>query len=159
LELWDTNKVIAALNSIDKGASKFMKACASAGIKPVQCVFWKNLPFIDIYCSIMPDILHQLYQGLLKHLIGWVRAACDNAEIDAQCCCFPPNHNIHLFMNRISHLSHVTGTEHDQISCFLLALVTDIHLPGGQSNAQLVCTVRAVLDFIYLARYPIHTSC
>ena len=61
LELWDTDKVIAALNSINKGASEFMKACASAGIKPVQCVFWKNLPFIDIYCSITPDILHQLY--------------------------------------------------------------------------------------------------
>jgi hypothetical protein len=113
LELRDTEKVIAALNSIDKGASEFMKACASAGIKPVQCVFWKNLPFIDIYHSITPDILHQLYQGLLKHLIGWVRAACGDAEIDARCRRFPPNHNIRLFMNGISHLSRVTSTEHD----------------------------------------------
>lgn len=55
-------------------------------------------------------------------------------------------------------LSCVTGTEHDQISHFLLALITDIHMPSRQSNAQLVYTVCAVLDFIYLARYPIHTS-
>ena len=61
-------------------------------------------------------------------------------------------------MKGISHLSHVTDTEHDQISRFLLALVADICLPDGHSNAQLVCTVHAVLDFIYLARYPIHTS-
>jgi Plavaka transposase len=39
LEPRNTDKVIAALNFIDKGASEFTKACASAGIKPVQCIF------------------------------------------------------------------------------------------------------------------------
>ena len=61
-------------------------------------------------------------------------------------------------MKGILNLSYVTGTEHDQISRFLLGLVVDVRLPDGHSNAQLVCTVRAVLDFIYLDRYPIHTS-
>ncbi|KAF8815656.1 hypothetical protein BYT27DRAFT_7224873 [Phlegmacium glaucopus] len=149
---WET------LNAIDKGAAEFTKACANAGIKPVQCVFWKNLPFVDIYRSITPNILHQLYQGLLKHLIAWIRATCGDAEIDARCRRFPPNHHIRLFMKGISHLSRVTGTEHDQISRFLLALVANIRLPDGHSNAQLVRTVRVVLNFIYLARYPIHTS-
>jgi len=158
LEPHDTQKIIDALNSIDKGAAEFTKACAETGIKPVQCVFWKNLPFVDIYCSITPDILHQLYQGLLKHLIAWIQATCGDAEINAQCHHFPPNHQVQLFMKGISHLSHVTGMEHDQISRFLLALVANIQLPDGHSNAQLVCTVCTVLDFIYLARYPIHTS-
>jgi hypothetical protein len=36
--------------------------------------------------------------------------------------------------------------------------VADIRLPGGHSNGKLIRSVRAVLDFIYLARYPIHTS-
>jgi len=120
--------------------------------------FWKNLPYVDIYHSITPDILHQLYQGLLKHLIGWIQAICGDAEIDARCCCLPPNHHICLFMKGISHLSRVMGMEHEQISRFLLALVTDVRLPHGHSNARLIRTVRAVLDFIYLARYPIHTS-
>ena len=123
-----------ALNAIDKGAAEFTKACANAGIKPVQCIFWKNLPYIDIYCSITPDILHQLYQGVLKHLIGWIWAVCGDAEVDARCCCLPPNHHIQLFMKGISHLSHVMGTEHDQISRFLLALVADVRLPDGHSN-------------------------
>lgn len=154
----DTEAVIKALNSIEKGATEFAKACTDAGIKPVQCVFWKDLPFVDIYRSITPDILHQLYQGLLKHLIAWIRAVCGDAEIDARCRRLPPNHHIRLFMKGITHLSRVTGTEHDQISRFLLALVADIRLPNGQSNARLVRAVRAVLDFINLARYPIHTS-
>ena len=158
LEPRNTKEIIDALNSIDKGAAEFTKACSDAGIKPVQCVFWKDLPFIDIYSSITPDILHQLYQGLLKHLIAWIRAVCGDAEIDARCRRLPQNHHIRLFMKGICHLSRVTGTEHDQISRFLLALVTDIRLPSGHSNARLVRSVRAVLDFIYLARYPIHTS-
>ena len=111
LEPCDTQKIIDTLNSINKGAAEFIKACANAGIKPVQCIFWKNLPFVDIYCSIMPDILHQLYQGLLKHLMAWIQTACGDAEIDAWCCCFPPNHHIWLFMKGISHLSCVTGME------------------------------------------------
>jgi hypothetical protein len=62
LEPRNTEEVIDALNSIDKGAAEFTKACADAGIKPVQCVFCKDLPFINIYSSITPDILHQLYK-------------------------------------------------------------------------------------------------
>ena len=50
------------------------------------------------------------------------------------------------------------GAEHDQISRFLLALVADIRLPSGHSNGKLIRSVRAVLDFIYLVRYPIYTS-
>lgn len=128
LEPRNTEEIIEALNSIEKGASEFAKACADAGIKPVQCVFWKNLPYVDIYRSITPDILHQLYQGLLKHLISWIRAICGDAKIDARCRRLPPNHHIRLFLKEISHLSRVTGTKHDQISRFLLALVADIRL-------------------------------
>ena len=36
--------------------------------------------------------------------------------------------------------------------------MADIHLPSGHSNAKLVHSAWAVLDFIYLAKYPIHTS-
>ncbi|PPQ97936.1 hypothetical protein CVT26_002941 [Gymnopilus dilepis] len=158
LEPRGMESILQALNTIDEDAAEFVKACSEAGIKPVQCVFWKNLPFVDIYRSITPDILHQLYQGLLKHLISWIRAICGDAEIDARCRRLPPNHCIRLFLNGISHLSRVTGTEHDQISRFLLALVADIRLPNGHSNAQLVRSVRAVLDFINLARYPIHSA-
>ena len=72
LEPRDTGGIITALNSVSQGATEFTKACADEGVKPVQCVFWKDLPFINIYSSIVPDILHQLFQGILKHLIAWI---------------------------------------------------------------------------------------
>jgi len=61
-------------------------------------------------------------------------------------------------MKGISSLSRVTGQEHDQICRFLLGLVIDICLPNGHSNARLLRSVRALLDFLYLAQYLIHTT-
>ena len=56
-------------------------------------------------------------------------------------------------------LSHVTGQEYDQICRFLLGLVIDIHLPGNSmSNSCLVRSVHALLDFLYITQYPIHTE-
>ena len=107
--------ILEALDAVLQGPTAFTNACRNAGIKPVQLPFWKNLPFVNIYRSITPDVLHQLYQGIVKHLIGWVRSICGSAEIDARCRRLPPNHNIRLFTKGISNLSRVTGTEHDQI--------------------------------------------
>jgi len=154
----DTAEVQRALATIDQGARIFSAACKVVAIKPVQSVFWLNLPHIDIYSSITPDLLHQLYQGVFKHLLKWIEDLCGKAEIDARCRRLPPNHHIRLFMKGITHLSRVTGMEHDQISRFLLALVADIRLPDGSSSARLVRCTRALLDFMYLARYPIHTT-
>ncbi len=122
----DDAPVRKALNSVNKGVQAFTQACSDAGIKPVQEPFWKNLPFVNIFESITPDILHQLYQGLVKHLIAWIKEAYGTAEIDARCRSLPPNHNIHVFAKGISNLSRITRTEHDQICRFILGLILDI---------------------------------
>ena len=61
-------------------------------------------------------------------------------------------------MKGISSLLRVSGKEHDQMSRILLGLVTDTRLPGGESPVHLVRAVRALLNFLYLAQYPIHTD-
>ncbi|KAJ6608216.1 hypothetical protein B0H10DRAFT_2166622 [Mycena sp. CBHHK59/15] len=156
--LRDLEAILKALESLDDGPTIYAQACADAGIKPIYHPFWEDLPYTNIFQAISPDILHQLYQGVVKHLIAWLTACCGEAEIDARCRHLPPNHNIHLFMNGISNLSRVTGEEHDQISRFLLSLVIDVQLPNGHSSSQLVAAVRGLLDFVYLAQYPMHTS-
>src|SRR6266540_1800192 len=50
------------------------------------------------------------------------------------------------------------GTEHDQICRFLLGLVIGIKLPNRVSTAKLLRAVRGLLDFLYLAKYPVHTT-
>lgn len=44
------------------------------------------------------------------------------------------------------------------MSRILLGLVIDTPLPGGLSNVRLIRAVRALLDFLYLAQYPVHTD-
>lgn len=154
----DLELILNALDSFDDDPGGFLQTCAAAGIKPVVEPFWKELPYAYIYRSITPDVLHQLYQGVIKHLIGWISEACGPSEIDARCRRMPPNHNIRLFLKGITTLSRVTGQEHDQMCRILLGLLIDIPLEGGMSNVRLICATRALLDFLYLAQYPVHTN-
>jgi Plavaka transposase len=154
--LRDLDHVLSILDSFDENPADFLQTCKAAGVKPVVEPFWRNLPYVNIYCSVTPDMLHQLYQGIAKHVIGWIVRVFGAAEIDAQCRHMLPNHNLRNFMKGISTLSRVTGQEHNQMCRILLGLVIDIPLAGGLSNVQLIQAVQALLDFLYLARYPVH---
>ena len=154
----DLEKILDTLSTLDENPDGYPAACAATGIKPIVRLFWQQLPYVDIHLSITPDILHQLYQGVVKHLVSWVIAAFGEKEIDARCQCLPPNHNIHDFSKGITSLSHLTGKEHANMCRILLGLIVDLKLPGNQSPIPLIRTVRALLDFLYLAQYPLHTN-
>ncbi|KAK7023555.1 hypothetical protein VNI00_016675 [Paramarasmius palmivorus] len=121
-------------------------------------IFWRHFPHTNIYLSIAPDILHQLLQGVIKHVFSWLKQSFGHEEIDARCRRLPPNHSIRIFANGITHLSRITGTEHAQLCQFILGIIIDMRLPNGLSSVRLIRCVRAVLDFLYLAQYPVHSS-
>ena len=76
--------VRAALSHLDSNLQNFKAACIEVGIKPIR-PFWQHLPYVDIYHAITPDILHQLHQGVFKHVVSWLSHAnaYGAAEIDA----------------------------------------------------------------------------
>jgi hypothetical protein len=42
------------------------------GLKP-WWPWWANMPYLNFFATLMPDLLHQLHQGMIKtHLVGWV---------------------------------------------------------------------------------------
>jgi hypothetical protein len=69
----------------------FQQACREAGLKPVYHPFWESLPLADIFLSITPDILHQMLQGMMKHLIKWLVCVFGPREINAQCRAMLPS--------------------------------------------------------------------
>jgi hypothetical protein len=142
----------------DPDLTEFIAACKLAGIKPIVNPFWRGLPLVHIFRSICPDILHQFYQRVIKHLTVWIKSAFGPLELDARCRCLPPNHNIRLFTKGISTLSRVSDQEHNQICRILLGLIVDLRLPGNQSPVCLIWAVRAMLDALYLAQYPLHSD-
>jgi len=98
----------------DKEACVFHVACRKTGLKPVYHPFWESLLLADIFLPITPDVLHQLLQGMMKHLIGWLVRIFGPTEINARCRAIPPNCNIMLFTKGIT-LSCVSGHEHKKM--------------------------------------------
>jgi hypothetical protein len=76
----------------DNNPMTFHTACREANLKPTYRPFWEHFPFTNIFLSIMPDILHQLQQGIFKYLIRWLIKLWSE-EIDVHCSCLLPNHN------------------------------------------------------------------
>ena len=154
LPVRDLLPVLEALSAVDDAPSVYSNACKEAGIKPVIHPFWENLPYVHIFRSITPDILHQLYQGVVKHVVSWISDTFSSAEIDARCRRLPPNHNIRVFLKGITTLSRVSGKEHADMCRILLGLVIDMRTPRGTSAVQVVRAVRGILDFLYIAQFP-----
>lgn len=94
----------------------------------------------------------------MKRMITWIIDIYGATEIDARCRRLPPNHNIQIFVKGISTLSCVTGREHDQMCRFILGIIIDIPLPNNIAPGRLIRAVRALLDFLYISQYPIHSS-
>ena len=141
-------------------ASTFHRACREAGLKPIFCPFWVSHQFTNIFLSITPDILHQMLQGVMKHIIKWLSCSTifGPVNIDVRCQCLLPNHSITPLTKGISTLSCVTGKEHKNICHILLGLVISLSLLGGQASSCIIKAVRALLDFLYLAQFPSHTT-
>ncbi|KDQ06449.1 hypothetical protein BOTBODRAFT_121523 [Botryobasidium botryosum FD-172 SS1] len=153
----DLDEILEILASADD-PTLFTRNCAALDIRPIPQPFWKDLPFTDIFQSIMPDILHQLYQGVIKHLIAWLKKIYGENEIDARCRRMPPNHCLRFFSKGISPLQRVSGKEHRDICRILIGLIIDLPLPNNLHPARLLRAVCALLDFLHLARYPIHST-
>ena len=108
----DYNNTINTYPLEDGDILKFHVACCQVGLKPVFHPFWEYLPLLNIFISITPDILHQLLQGVMKHMIAWLASVFGPDKIDTRCRSLTPNHHIMTFAKGITGLSHVTGLEH-----------------------------------------------
>lgn len=114
--------------------------------------FWEGFPLCDIHSSITPDVLHQLYQGVFKHLVGWCQNILTPQELDRRIRALPPAFGLRQFKNGIFALCQISGPERKNMAKVLLGcLVGCMPLKG-------ISAVTALLDFIYIAQYSTHDS-
>lgn len=131
--------------------SAYIKICLEANVNGnVSSPFWEHLPFTNIHLSQTPDVLHQLYQGVIKYLIAWCQKILGEKELDRRLRRLPPGLGVRHFKNGISALSQISGSERKNMGKILLGCICD-DLPEEATTA-----CRAILDFIYLAQYTTH---
>lgn len=121
----------------------------------VNCVpepFWSGWKYSNIHQAISPDILHQLYQGMIKHLTAWVTELVGADELDARFKRAGLAHGLRHFKDGISSLQRVSGQEHKAIAKQLLACM------AGIPQTDAVRAARCLLDFTYLAQYACHSD-
>lgn len=140
---------LAKLHTSFSTLNKFLKRF---GIAAIFTPFWEGFPHADIHSAITPDILHQLYQGMVKHLTGWIQRIIGPKELDQRLARLPPNHPLRIYHHGISSFSNMSGNEHRQLTKQLLGCII------GLVDAKTVRATRALLDFVYLAQYQSHSD-
>lgn len=131
--------------------SHFQELCKEHNVSGgVYRPFWDGLPHCDIHLSITPDILHQLYQGIVKYLVLWCTSLMSEKELDKRIQCLPPCFGVRHFKRGWSHLSQISGNERKDMARILLGCLI------GKAPSQFIACYRALLDFIYIAQYPSH---
>ena len=148
-----TLDVMAGARASTTSSAQYFKACMAEEVSGyVFRPFWADLPHTNIHLSITPDVLHQLYQGVFKHIISWCQDILGNAELDHRIRLMPEAFGVRHFKNRISALSQISGSERKDMARILLGCIVDS--PNMPQDA--ITAVRAILDFIHIAQYPSH---
>ena len=148
-----TMDTIRRAKALSRSSRQFRLECKRHLISgSVTTPFWIKLPFTCIHGCITVDVLHQLYQGIIKYLLTWCSSLMSESELDRRLQALPQCFGVRHFKRGWSKLTQVSGSERKHMARILLGC-----LVGKVPNGVLTC-YRALLDFLYLAQYPSHDA-
>ncbi|KAI0741314.1 hypothetical protein C8Q80DRAFT_1273779 [Daedaleopsis nitida] len=147
------NHNLAADNLRRYGDGENVPEFTDQGLRPVFNPFWADLPHADIFATIAPDILHQIHKGVVKdHLLKWCQSIVGQDVLDNALSSLPQAYGLRHFGRGISMISQWTGAEAKELEKVLLGLMV------GRVPSRVLRAVRALLDFVYLAQYHVHSN-
>lgn len=124
------------------------------GLRPIN-PFWMDLPLVDGHTLFTPDILHQLHKGMFQvHLLSWMKKMMTAEEIDKRFKAITSYPGLRHFKNGVSHISQMSGKEQKELQKVLMIVIAGhTRLPK-----KAIIAASGLLNFIYLARYPVHNN-
>jgi hypothetical protein len=142
------------MDAINYREGQERKQWISTGVLPEmhegRCDWWCLRAFTDILRILTSDVLHQLYQGVFKHVVNWCQSVVGAKRLDQRIRSLPQFQGIRHFKNGISALSQISGPEHKDMAKILIPCLAGTVAPQG------IKAVKGLLDFIFLSQYPTH---
>ncbi|KAG8727405.1 hypothetical protein FRC10_006133 [Ceratobasidium sp. 414] len=109
--------------------------------------FWANIPYVDIGTCMAPDLLHQLYKGMLEHTQDWVEELLGTDEFNRHFKSMPRAYNLQHFKKGITTVKVWKGWELREMMRQFLPVVIDTQVP-----LDFIQMIHALLDISYLAQ-------
>lgn len=100
----------------------------------------------DPYRFLTPEILHHWHKQFWDHDAKWFIRALANGELDFRLSVLPDHVGYRRFKEGISALKQVTGREHRDLECVIVAAAAE-----GASDG-FVLALRSLMDFRYIGQ-------
>lgn len=125
------------------------------GFSPSSTHFGRIFPTaINIFTALMPDILHQLHKGVFHaHLVDWCDKLMSAGELDQQFMSMASHPDLRHFSKGITSIKQWTGKKQRAMEHVFVGAVAK-----GTNNGRVIVAAQSLLNFIYLAQLPCHTS-
>jgi hypothetical protein len=129
------------------------KAYRDLCLWPIAKPFWAELPHTNNVKCFTPYLLHQLHKGVFKdHLVKWCTEIAGAKEIDEWFQSMPDHPLLHHFKKGISTISQWTGHEYKEMERVFASLIF------GAVPKEVTAIAHAIVDFIYYASFPSHST-
>ncbi|KAG1888723.1 hypothetical protein F4604DRAFT_1674358 [Suillus subluteus] len=130
---------------------KFQKAAKAAHLSRVHMPYWSNWMFACPSVFLAGKILHTCIKFFADHPLNWVKETVGKHELDAHFMVQYKQVGTCHFTKGITHVNQMTGREHRDIQCTIVASIAGVAAP------RFIRSICALIEFIYLAQNPVHS--
>ncbi|KIO25440.1 hypothetical protein M407DRAFT_41125, partial [Tulasnella calospora MUT 4182] len=134
------------------------------GLGGVREPFWRDIKNVDgkpldIATVLSPDLLHSVISMWMDHPAKWTINSVGEHEVDIRVRSDPHRSGERSFFKGISSLTQWTGRQTRDLQKKWVAMISGaVHEKTGNAMPTLVEENRALMDYIYMAHYPAHTT-
>ncbi|KAG1718386.1 hypothetical protein EDD22DRAFT_983580 [Suillus occidentalis] len=130
---------------------KFQKAAKAVHLSGVHMPFWRDWAFACPSVFLTAEVLHTCIKFFADHPLNWIKEAVGKPELDARFMVQHKRVGTRHFTKGVTHVNQMTGREHRDIQRTIIASI------AGAAPPRFIRSIRALIEFIYLAQNPVHS--
>ncbi|KAG1882075.1 hypothetical protein F4604DRAFT_1879530 [Suillus subluteus] len=122
----------------------FQKAAKAVHLSGVHMPYWRDW----IYACPSVFLTSEFFAD---HPLNWVKETVGKHKLDTRFMVQHKRVGTRHFTKGVTHVNQMTGCEHRDIQCTIVASI------AGAAPPRFIHSIRALVEFIYLAQNPIHS--